>query len=324
MSLLRSTRLLSRRLNNSSKGSPIQREFSFHPVLGTYKVGDFLGKRQKNDPTMVATTINAKQTITEALAKIAAETPIRSAILVEDEAAKKICGIITERDFARKVDLMDRDPNSTLCEDIMTPAPETIEKSESLDDAITVLFKGSYRHLPVTDRESVSGMLGINDTLRELFRLQVLHKHMPAMKAPLTSIPNGPSKAKTHFISETSSVYDAIKLMSEKDVGSLVVTGTGYTVTGIITERDFLVKMALPGLSAKDKTVADIMTKDPVCTEATKSVIKGLELLIGQGCRHLPLLGEGTEEDGPLHTESGLRVVGMLSSKHIIRYVYDL
>eukprot|EP00511_Aplanochytrium_stocchinoi_P006939 CAMPEP_0204830762 /NCGR_PEP_ID=MMETSP1346-20131115/9230_1 /ASSEMBLY_ACC=CAM_ASM_000771 /TAXON_ID=215587 /ORGANISM="Aplanochytrium stocchinoi, Strain GSBS06" /LENGTH=273 /DNA_ID=CAMNT_0051961279 /DNA_START=298 /DNA_END=1119 /DNA_ORIENTATION=- len=273
---------------------------------------------------MVPIIVDAKQTITEAVRGMADKDSIRSAIMVEDKQTKKVVGIITERDYARKVELQGKDPNTTLCEEIMTPAPETIETSESLDDAITALFQGSYRHLPITDRDSVSGMLGINDTLRELFRLQVLHKHMPAMKAPLTAIPNGPSKAKTHFVDETDDVYEAIKLMSIKDVGSLVVKNNENVMTGIITEHDYLAKVAMKGASAKDMKVSEIMTKDPVCTEASKSVLKGLELLIGQGCRHMPLLGPGTDADGPLHKESGLRVVGMLSSKHIIRYVYDL
>ena len=62
-----------------------------------------------------------------------------------------------------------------------------------------------------------------------------------------------------HIITPTASVFDAVKLMADKNIGALLVM-EGAQVAGIITERDYARKIALMSRSSKETPVREIMT----------------------------------------------------------------
>ena len=64
-----------------------------------------------------------------------------------------------------------------------------------------------------------------------------------------------------HTITPAASVYDALKLMADKNVGALLVI-EGEKIAGIITERDYARKMILMGRTSKDTPVRDIMASE--------------------------------------------------------------
>ena len=65
-------------------------------------------------------------------------------------------------------------------------------------------------------------------------------------------------------IERTRSVYDAVKMMAELEVGALTVVDSHARLAGIITERDYARKLILKNKSSQETTVADIMTTDVV------------------------------------------------------------
>ncbi len=98
--------------------------------------------------------------------------------------------------------------------------------------------------------------------------------------------------SEVHRIAPDASVYDAIAAMSEHGVGALLVV-TGAGIDGIITERDYLRKIALEGRSSQDTPVRAIMTGEVLYVEPWHEVEEALAIMIEARIRHLPVMSDG-------------------------------
>ena len=93
----------------------------------------------------------------------------------------------------------------------------------------------------------------------------------------------------THTTTPESSVYDALVLMAQKDIGALVVVEDGQVV-GILSERDYARKVILRGESSRELQVRKIMTRKVVCVSEAMGTEECTALMTGQRIRHLPVL----------------------------------
>ncbi len=93
-------------------------------------------------------------------------------------------------------------------------------------------------------------------------------------------------------IVQDASVFDAIKLMADRAVGSLLVM-EGDELKGIVTERDYARKVIVKGRSSESTSVADIMTTDLVTASPTQSVNDCMTLMSERRIRHLPVVVDG-------------------------------
>jgi len=90
-------------------------------------------------------------------------------------------------------------------------------------------------------------------------------------------------------ITPDATVYDALTLMAEKNVGALVVL-EGGRVVGIISERDYARKVILKGKSSKDLQVREIMTAAVVFVRPEQTMAECMVLMTDKHIRHLPVL----------------------------------
>ena len=91
----------------------------------------------------------------------------------------KLEGILTERDVLRRVIEPGLDPRITLVWEVYTPKPRTIAADDSVARAVDVMVEGHFRHLPVTDDDSVHGMLSMRDLTQWLIaRLDAREKEV--------------------------------------------------------------------------------------------------------------------------------------------------
>lgn len=93
-------------------------------------------------------------------------------------------------------------------------------------------------------------------------------------------------------IQPDASVLDAIKLMAEKGIGSLVVT-KGEELQGIVTERDYARKVIIKGRASDSTKISEIMTADVVTASSDKTVNQCMAIMTEKKCRHLPVVDDG-------------------------------
>jgi CBS domain-containing protein len=112
-----------------------------------------------------------------------------------------------------------------------------------------------------------------------------------------------------HTISPSASVFEALKVMAERNVGALLVM-EGTRLTGLISERDYARKVVLLGRVSKDTPVSDIMTRDVVCVDPAKGVDECMALMTERHFRHLPVM-------------EGERIVGVISIGDVVKSLLD-
>ncbi len=112
-------------------------------------------------------TIDKDQTAQEA-AKIMSENNIGCIIVIDEE---KAVGIATERDILRKVVAKNLDASEVRMEDIMSKPLATISADTTIVEAIRMMKKNDVRHLPITQKEELVGLV----TQRDLLRALALH-----------------------------------------------------------------------------------------------------------------------------------------------------
>jgi CBS domain-containing protein len=83
-----------------------------------------------------------------------------------------LLGIISERDYARKVILKNRSSHDTPVGDIMTANPVTVSPDATVHHCMETMTEGRFRHLPVVDKGRVVGMLSIGDLVKAVIEDQ--------------------------------------------------------------------------------------------------------------------------------------------------------
>ncbi|MCB1188799.1 MAG: CBS domain-containing protein [Leptospiraceae bacterium] len=95
--------------------------------------------------------------------------------------------------------------------------------------------------------------------------------------------------SKIFSITPDSSVYKALEVMAEKDVGALLVVENEKLV-GVFSERDYARKIILKGKSSKDTSVGEMMTKTVFYTQSDKTMEDCMAVMTNKKIRHLPVL----------------------------------
>ena len=109
-------------------------------------------------------------------------------------------------------------------------------------------------------------------------------------------------------IAPDASVFEAIKLMADKAIGSLVVLDNDNNLAGIVTERDYARKVIIKGRSSKDTRVSEIMTSGVMTASSDDTVDACMAVMTEHKIRHLPVV----EDD---------RVIAMVSIGDLVEAI---
>lgn len=109
------------------------------------------------------------------------------------------------------------------------------------------------------------------------------------------------------WISPDATVFSALELMAEKNVGALVVLD-GETLAGIFSERDYARKVILKGKASKETAVREIMTSEVTTVRPGQSVDECMALMTDKRIRHLPVF-------------EGEKLVGLISIGDVVKAV---
>ena len=103
-----------------------------------------------------------------------------------------------------------------------------------------------------------------------------------------------------------ASVFEAVKRMVEANVGSLLVT-EGGEITGIVTERDYLRRVALEGRTDNETAVGEIMSSPLIVVTPQATIDECMAVMTDQRIRHLPVVDGG-------------QVVGVVSIGDVVKF----
>ena len=98
-----------------------------------------------------------------------AEKNIGALVVIEGE---KIVGIITERDYARKIILMARSSKDTRVREIMSPSVMHVRPDQMSVECMTLMTDNRLRHLPVVDSDKLIGVISIGDLVKDIISQQ--------------------------------------------------------------------------------------------------------------------------------------------------------
>ncbi|XID75801.1 CBS domain-containing protein [Alkanindiges sp. WGS2144] len=113
-------------------------------------------------------TISPDATVLEAIS-LMADKGIGALVVTQ---AEKVTGIISERDYARKVALMERSSYSTVVSDIMTHAVVTVTPGHSIKHCMQLMTDKHLRHLPVVENGQLTGLVSIGDLVKSVMEQQ--------------------------------------------------------------------------------------------------------------------------------------------------------
>jgi CBS domain-containing protein len=113
-------------------------------------------------------TIDGSASVFDAL-QLMAEKEIGALVVVE---RGKIVGIMSERDYARKVILLGRSSPTTPVSDIMTTRVAYAQPEQNIEECMAIMTEKRIRHLPVLDREQLIGIISIGDLVKAIITEQ--------------------------------------------------------------------------------------------------------------------------------------------------------
>ena len=113
-----------------------------------------------------------------------------------------------------------------------------------------------------------------------------------------------------HSIAPEASVFDALKLMADRNIGAVLVVDREERLVGILSERDYARKVVLHGHTSRETPVSAIMTGTVVCIPSETTIDECMGMMTVHHIRHLPV------------TENG-RPVGMVSIGDIGRAMIE-
>ncbi|HTS63706.1 MAG TPA: CBS domain-containing protein [Candidatus Acidoferrales bacterium] len=113
-------------------------------------------------------SISPGATVYDAIAEMARKEV--GALLVL--SGSELVGIISERDYARKVILKGKSSKETAVQEVMTPSPVTVTPSHTVDECMRIVTNKRIRHLPVVDGKELRGMVSIGDLVKTIISSQ--------------------------------------------------------------------------------------------------------------------------------------------------------
>ncbi|GFF29427.1 meiotically up-regulated gene 70 protein [Aspergillus udagawae] len=268
-----------------------------------------------------ALQIKPNTTVAEAAQLMAAKR--EDCVLVTDDD-DRIAGIFTAKDLAFRVVGNGQKAREITVAEIMTKNPLCARTDTSATDALDLMVRKGFRHLPVMDEnQDISGILDITkcfyDAMEKLERAysssrklydalegvqtelgstqpQQIIQYVEALRSKMSgptleSVLDGMPPT---TVSVRTSVRDAAALMKEHHTTALLVQDQG-SITGIFTSKDIVLRVIAPGLDPATCSVVRVMTPHPDFAPADMSIQAALRKMHDGHYLNLPVMNETGE-----------------------------
>lgn len=128
----------------------------------------------KAKPIKDVVTISPDAPVYDAI-KLMADYGIGALVVMEDE---RVVGMVTERDYARKVVLMNRSSSTTMVREIMSEDVLYVRPTDSNESCMAIMTENRLRHLPVIENDKLVGIISIGDLVKDIISEQqfIIHQ----------------------------------------------------------------------------------------------------------------------------------------------------
>ncbi|KAI0127584.1 hypothetical protein BJ170DRAFT_683419 [Xylariales sp. AK1849] len=268
-----------------------------------------------------ALQIKPATTVAEAAQLMAAKR--EDCVLVTDDD-DRIAGIFTAKDLAFRVVGAGHKANNVTIAEIMTKNPLCARTDTSATDALDLMVRKGFRHLPVMDEnQDISGILDITkcfyDAMEKLERAyasstklyaalegvqselgasqpQQIIQYVEALRSKMSgptleSVLNGMPPT---TVSVRTSVKEAAQLMKENHTTAVLVQDQG-SITGIFTSKDVVLRVIAPGLDPANCSVVRVMTPHPDFAPMDMSIQAALRKMHDGHYLNLPVMNDQGE-----------------------------
>lgn len=268
-----------------------------------------------------ALQIKPSLSIAEAAQMMAAKR--EDCVLVTDDD-ERIAGIFTAKDLAFRVIGMGLKAREVSVAEIMTKNPLCARTDTSATDALDLMVRKGFRHLPVMDEnQDISGVLDITkcfyDAMEKLERAYSSSRKLyDALEGVQTELGSSQPQQVIQYVealrskmsgptletvldgmppvtvSVRTSVKDAAALMKEHHTTALLVQDQG-SITGIFTSKDIVLRVIAPGLDPSNCSVVRVMTPHPDFAPSDMSIQAALRKMHDGHYLNLPVMNESGE-----------------------------
>lgn len=210
-------------------------------------------------------------------------------------------GILTERDFIKKLSMIKDHSSQLLVNDLMTKELFTATPHMTLFEAQKIMKQHRFRKLVVIEGGVLRGIMTQTDLCKAVAEVKTSCIKSPLVKDVMTK--------SVLVVSEEEPFYRAKKLMASKDVGSVVVVDKGV-IKGMFTEFDLVSEFFMNPNRLRNSYMKDLMTAPVVCITPELNVFEVNRLMLEHNFRRLPVL-----EDKKL--------VGIITQTDVAWELYD-
>jgi len=114
-----------------------------------------------------------------------------------------------------------------------------------------------------------------------------------------------------YSINPDSSVFEALKILVDKNVGALMVVDDQGKFLGVFSERDYARRVILKGRASKETAIREIMTERPITVCENDSIEECMVKMTDKRIRHLPV------------TDDQQRLIGLISIGDVVKFIID-